>query len=258
MKAYIVNLKSSLERRLYIKRLLQGYPSIQIEWIEAVDGRKLSNEKKEQLFDISQFQRHYLKEPRAGEIGCTLSHQQCYHTLLKSTEKSVLVFEDDIVLNANIEELIPEIEKFLNVDEPRVLLLSGWFWYKSKDNFNNEINVCKVFDGYLTHAYALNREAAELLIDIKPYFLADAWELFIKKGVKIYGLQPHPIDKDWSGVFKSEVLSGSTKKTDFYFSSWINLKVRGIKQRLYKYLNNFEAPQNMDGRVGDIKKSIKE
>ena len=124
MKAYIVNLKSSLERRLYIKRLLQGYPSIQIEWIEAVDGRKLSNEKKEQLFDISQFQRHYLKEPRAGEIGCTLSHQQCYHTLLKSTEKSVLVFEDDIVLNANIEELIPEIEKFLNVDEPRVLLLS--------------------------------------------------------------------------------------------------------------------------------------
>lgn len=255
MNLLIISLKSAVERKKYINSILKDKTSI--NWIDAVDGRLLSNAEINNRFDIEKFKRYYLKEPRPGEIGCTLSHQKSYRTLLKSSNKSVIIFEDDIVLNDDIDLILNDVEKFLDVEEPRLLLLSGWFWYSSKHSFSEKYKVCKVVDGYLTHAYALNRAAANLMIHIKPYFLADAWEIFIKKGVKIYGLTPHPIDQDWSGVFKSDVLNSKEKHTSILVSSWIRQKIRGVKQRIFKYLNLFEPPQDLSQRVNDIKEAHK-
>lgn len=256
MYSYIVNLPSAVERRKYIKEILKDESKLSLEWIEAFDARNLSSFDLMKFFDIEKFQKHYLKNPRPGEIGCTLSHQLCYKRLLNSTHKYAIIFEDDIILNANLNELIPKIEEFLDVEEPRLLLLSGWFWYKTKENFDSIRSLCKVVDGYLTHAYALNRTAARKMINPYPYFLADAWEIFRKKGVKIYGLIPHPIDQDWSGVFKSDVLTAKSEKTKLYIPSWFRLKIRGLNQRLLKSINHFEAPQNMTTRIDDIKDSL--
>lgn len=253
MKAYVVNLKSASERKEYVKNAIKPFPSISIEWIDAVDGRTLSCDERKKVFDTLKFQKHYLKMPRPGEIGCTLSHQKCYRKLLESELNSVIILEDDVVFNSDVEPLLPTIEQFLNTNTPRVLLLSGWFWYNRKDAFNGRISVCKVFDGYLTHAYALNRAAANLMVDSKPFFLADAWEHFSKIGVEIYGLSPHPVDQDWSGVFKSDVLSEKSVKTSFNATSWFRLKLRGLKQRVYTYLGRFEAPEDMSVRMDDIK-----
>lgn len=258
MDAYVINLKNAPHRREYVRNVLKHIASIQINWIEAIDGRILSMNQTKTMFDLNSFRNHYMRLPRAGEIGCTLSHQDCYQKLIKSNNKSVIILEDDIVLNSDITQLIPKIETFLDSNEPRLILLSGWFWFNKKLKFTEKINICKVFDGYLTHAYALNREAAKLMICEKPHYLADAWELYIKKGVQIYGLSPHPIDQDWSGVFKSDVLSEKVSNSTFNLSRWVDFKIRGLKQRIFKALKKFEAPQNLANRIGDIKDHMDE
>lgn len=256
MDAYIVSLKTASDRKKYMTSLLSSEKSITINWIEAVDGRVFSDDEIDEKFDCKKFRQHYLKNPKPGEIGCTLSHQKCYNKLLQSSSKSVLILEDDIVLNDNIRDIIPKIENILNTNKPIIILLSGWFWYLTKKEFDNNRQLCKVCDGYLTHAYAINREAAQLMIEKKPYMLADAWELFIKKGVKIFGLTPHPIDQDWSGVFKSDVLTNATPSKTFVLKSWIYHKQRGVKQRFFKLIGHFEAPRNMSTRVDEIKDAL--
>lgn len=257
MKAYLINLESARDRLEYVTDLLNTVPILQTEVVPAVDGRMLSQSQVSELFNKEAFKCYYLKDPKPGEIGCTLSHQKCYRRLLNTDMKSVLILEDDIVFNRDINQLVPNIEDFLNCEEPRLLLLSGWFWYTSKKHFNDEYDICKVNDGYLTHAYAINRAAAKLMVINRPDFLADAWERFVRKGVKIYGLTPHPIDQDWSGVFKSDVLTNTNYSQKFVVKTWIKLKLRGAKQRFYKLIGHFEAPRNMHVRIDNIKDALK-
>ena len=98
------------------------------EFVEAVDARGMTEREKNVFFDTELFCKRYVKEVRPGEIGCTLSHQKCYRKLVESRDKYALILEDDIVIRHNIDTLVPEIEKLLNTDEPRVILLSGWYW----------------------------------------------------------------------------------------------------------------------------------
>lgn len=244
MKVYIVNLERSVDRRSYMIDMLNNYQGLDIELIKAVDGRLLSEYERHTLFDTKRFSKTMLKEVRPGEIGCTLSHQKCYQRLIKSENKSAIIFEDDLVVKEDFTPLIPRIEAWLDNDESRLLLLSGWFYYTKSSTFDREHHISKVIDGCLTHGYALNRSAAKLMSDHQPWYVADAWDMFRRRGVKIYGLRPHLLDQNWSGVFKSVINdenSGESIHINLY--SWINIKKRGLTQRILKLLGKVEAPE---------------
>ena len=82
MKVYIINLKRCPERKVYMNQILSQYTFLDIEFIEAVDGSLLT--KKELLFNQDKAFRIYGRTLSDGEIGCTLSHQLCYVTILFS------------------------------------------------------------------------------------------------------------------------------------------------------------------------------
>ena len=145
MKAYIINLKEAIERRNYMqKQLALLPPSLSSEFIEAVNGKGMNREQLEENFDYEKFRLRYAKEVRPGEIGCTLSHQKCYRRLLESKEKYVLILEDDIIVRQNIDFLLPELEKLLITNEPRIVLLSGWYWYLSTKAIKGHYRVANV------------------------------------------------------------------------------------------------------------------
>lgn len=75
MKTYVVNLARSIDRRVYMENLLKTYSNLDVEFIDAVDGRIMSEGECNESFDIKRFAKEMLKEVRPGEIGCTLSHQ---------------------------------------------------------------------------------------------------------------------------------------------------------------------------------------
>ena len=96
IKTYIINLKKSVKRHDYMQSILSPYSFIDIHFIEAVDGRTLSEEEVEQAFDNKNTIKHYGRKLNRGEIGCTLSHRKCYATLLESDAPYALILEDDI------------------------------------------------------------------------------------------------------------------------------------------------------------------
>lgn len=244
MKTYIVNLARSTDRRSYMEKILSEYPQLDIEFIEAVDGRELIPEEREQIFDLVRFKKETMKIVRPGEIGCTLSHQKCYRKMVDEGIGCALIFEDDLIINENLDSFIMNIHNWLTDDEPRLLLLSGWFWFSSSSPFDNKHRIAKVIDGYLTHSYALNNSAAKMMIDQRPWYVADAWDMFIKRGVKIYGLRPHICDQDWSGVFKT-VVNDECQQSSYShgLKSFIRTKKKSLIHRILKLLGKFENPE---------------
>lgn len=67
---------------------------------------------------------------------------------MESRDKYALILEDDIVIRHNIDTLVPEIEKLLNTDEPRVILLSGWYWYLGTKTIKQHYCLARVYDAF--------------------------------------------------------------------------------------------------------------
>ena len=101
IKTYIINMKESVERRERVLKEVSRYSFLDIEWVEAVNGKQLMEVQIGQLFDRKRFYSRYDREPLPGEIGCTLSHRECYRRLLWSDCKYALILEDDVFFSAS-------------------------------------------------------------------------------------------------------------------------------------------------------------
>ena len=88
MKAYVINLERSPERKIYMQKLLKKFPFLDVEFVTAVDGRAMNENERIHQFDVDKFYARYSVMPRPGEIGCTLSHQKCYCKMVKDAHKT--------------------------------------------------------------------------------------------------------------------------------------------------------------------------
>ena len=142
------------------------------------------------------------------------------------------------------------MRNILNTEKPIVILLSGWFWYGRHSFLFEDIKIAKIEDGYLTHAYLLNRSAAHIMIDDRPWYVADRWDLFRKRGITIYGILPHPIDQDWgTNGFSSDIVNKRIKSNKVNVLSFVKLKIRMLKQRIYSVFGHFEKPNHLNIRL---------
>jgi glycosyl transferase family 25 len=231
MKAYIINLPGSHDRRLYVENVLKPLESIIPQFIEGINGKELSDEKRSEVFDDKGSFRRYGRYLLGGELGCTLSHYKCYQKLIQSNDNYAVIFEDDIILYSDFEESLETVIPYISINKPVIILLSGGFWYFQKKILSKSC-LGSVYDAYFTHAYVLNKNAAKLLTNEKPFWLADDWRYLLKKGVTIYGLLPHTVDQNWSGIFTSTVFEGDDARG-------INKKNMNIVYALYAYLRGF-------------------
>ena len=213
IKAYIINLERSIERRSYMENQLIRFPFLQYEFISAVDGRVLSRSERSNKFDEEKFKYVYRRAVQPGEIGCTLSHQKCYRYLEEKNDNYALILEDDAILKDNIEGILEEIINLLECDQsPRIILLSGWYYYTKKRRLIDRYFLADIYDGYGTYAYVVNRKAAKLLLEDKPFITADDWAYIKRKGVKIQAVYPHLLitDEDCNNNLVSTI-SNETK-----------------------------------------------
>lgn len=187
---YIVNLKTSTARKEYMENLLSGFSRLDIRFIEAVDGRLFSEEERNQAFDMHECVLRNGREINAGEIGCTLSHRKCYRMLVDSGDKYALILEDDISIVGDMDRaLSDEVIRFMSCDKPRILFLSGDYWYWKRKNISR---VCWAVGSY---AYYINRAAASRILRIKkPFNVADDWDLYKAAGVGLFALHPYVVD----------------------------------------------------------------
>lgn len=98
----LINLKTSQDRLQEISETLTKL-NINFERVEAIDGRLLSESTKRRLtYPLDHFDSKvkFTRELTPGEIGCFLSHRECWKKLLASREKFALVMEDDIKISS--------------------------------------------------------------------------------------------------------------------------------------------------------------
>lgn len=114
MKICVISLKRSPERRENIKKQLDAL-GLEFEFFDAVDGRA---EPPHPLFSNYNYaKRLWLtsgKLPSRGELGCYASHYLIWQKCV-SSEKPILVIEDDASINSNICRFLPIIEEKINV-----------------------------------------------------------------------------------------------------------------------------------------------
>lgn len=115
MLRFVINMDKSKNRWDLISRELASR-HIPVERISGVDGSKLSENELKTLLEplSSRVKEGFPKGLTPGEVGCFLSHRECWKRLLQSDQKWALILEDDIILSEraaffmNSEKWIPE------------------------------------------------------------------------------------------------------------------------------------------------------
>lgn len=139
MKTYIINLERSVDRKNNMEEQCRKLPFLDVEYINAVDGRSMNAEERAVAFDEKKFEKRYFSKVLPGEIGCTLSHQKCYRKIVDESLPYALILEDDISLFADIKVPLDVIERKMQIDTPQIVLLSGWYYLYLYNSFDRTI-----------------------------------------------------------------------------------------------------------------------
>jgi glycosyl transferase family 25 len=219
--AYVINLPDATERWRAIESELKAIPC-RIARFQGVRGAALSPSELDSVYDEAAAVRRYGRGFSGEEVGCCLSHIAVYDRVAASEEPWALVFEDDATVSPSLAALLPELSRWLRVDEPRIVLLTRLrrFATRAALPLSREHRLVKVWNAWYAHGYALNRSAADRLREgMRPVsYLADNWRRIAAdfdidlRGVDPYCIGQGAFAKDSSiGQRREELREGATR-----------------------------------------------
>jgi len=195
MRFFVVNLKRVATRRNYIEQHVKDLALPNVEFIDAVDGKTMSEKESNALHDRT-WARKWVKRPLVRtEIACTLSHLKCYERIIDESLKGAIVLEDDARLSTNIHEVVSALENS-NYFHNGVLLLN-WVQVISRTpvlTLSEEYHVHGAFGNVIhSHAYYLSRSAAHKLLTFHQPVKTpmDSWRHYADQGlISLFALAP--------------------------------------------------------------------
>lgn len=214
IKTYVINQKESVARRNIMLAEITKYPCMDMEFVEAVNGKRMSSEDVKKHFDVLKFTYRYRRTPKRGEIGCVQSHRECYKKLLESGEEFALIFEDDVIFfyPEKVELLIKEAAGKLKTTVPHVISFSTHAVYYTKSVYQiDNFSFYRLWDAYGACAYLINKKAAErLLKGTRPSIVADDFTFMKRIGILAEGAYPTFISGESSIDKPSEIQDDCT------------------------------------------------
>lgn len=211
VKTYLISLKNSTERRERVMEEISRYPFMDMEWVEAVNGKELTEEETDRLFDRKQFRSRYRREPLPGEIGCTLSHRECYRRLLRSENEYALIVEDDVCF-PNPEDVEPVFKRVLGLyplnEACMITFTRHMIYYPKEFSVIGKYTLYRLWSASGTCAYLVNKQAARRLLSIeRPFLVADDFEYMAKHGILVQGIYPSlALDTSTMRLISSEII----------------------------------------------------
>lgn len=242
---YIINLKSSTDRKAYMENELAPFPYLEKIFVEGVDGRLMTCAEQEASFDQNAAFRRYGRLMGCGEVGCTLSHLECCRRFFESGNQSAIIVEDDLVMRQGdrLETVLQSMEKVIRRPKPTIILLTGDYWFLNKVFLCEEFELAKVFDAVCAGAYMLNVEAAKVLLNMGRSHIADDWMTIKNQGISLYALHPHVADQnrlDFQTTIANS-LTGRTYRSNLSFGRRLVSYYNSFVKRLLKAINHFES-----------------
>lgn len=243
IKTYIINLKTSIDRREYMEKLMAPFTFLDVEFIDAMNGKSMSQEEIDDVFDQKTAFAKYGRELRRGEIGCTLSHKKCAQMLLESENQYALVLEDDLIWQRqDFEKAFELVGNVLSSDKPIIVLLSGDYWYTSLSRLGEGYQIASVRDAVCTQSYFINRAAAHKLLSLGNWHVADDWWAIKSTGIFVRALFPHLADQNRADV-KTVIAEvyGGLKKENLSFCRRFSLLWLSFVKKVLVWTNHFES-----------------
>ena len=243
-KIYIVNLKHDIERKKNIINEIEKQNIKNYEIIEAVAGNELNEfELDTHTFKNKKNINPWNSKMSPSQIGCALSHIKIYKKFIDTEFKLALILEDDAIFLKNFKTTIKNlIIKNFKYRRQIMLLSEIKEFYPKAIDFKDDYEIVDVANAFFTHAYVINREAAQEIIKFNYPIktVADNFVFFkIYCGVKITGLNPFLLKQDTIN-FKTSILWEKKDRKIFLFKRTLYK----IKNKILKKFINFKTHNN--------------
>ena len=242
-RTYIISLKeNNQERRDNIQHQLAG----QLEYtiVDAVVGSTIDKANHPRVDSQSQ-------HLRAGQIGCALSHIQCYELAEKNNLDYVLICEDDFKLKAPIDKDLPVIVAQLTGNS---ICLLHWATFAGETLYLDSQGKTNLPSGKAMYplksgrplcatAYICTKDAyTSLLANVPPvHTVADDWPRFLNQGFidRIFLVDPAPVDIQH---FESQIGYGAQGGRLKKVAEWVKYnKIPMLKWLALWHLNQLAA-----------------
>lgn len=171
---YTVNLARDSSKKLYMRSMAEEF-GLTLEFIDAVAGTDLTDQELNSFYDASKAIIAIGRVMSLSEVGCALSHRKIYRHMIDHKIPIAVVFEDDIDLIDNFNEVLSEL---LDYPSDWGLLLLGshianshstdvktnvWKRQKVSKNYTVAIPAEMAFG---TYGYIVTLEAAKSLLEL--------------------------------------------------------------------------------------------
>lgn len=200
---FIVNLKKDTEKKEHMQKLSQKY-NLQVEFIEAVDGRALYEEDIFKVYSSRMAIEEFGRELSRGEIGCALSHKKIYQRMVDDNISEAVVMEDDILFD---KQLLSFLQGTTGLPKNAELVLLG-YWHSGIENdetlisFRGHLSISDssklvrfIVNMHGTYGYYITLNGAEKLLKVlneKIYMPIDHYT-GDEKFINVYGAYPKVI-----------------------------------------------------------------
>jgi glycosyl transferase family 25 len=191
---YVINLDRDVERMASIRANLDtlGLP---FERLPAVMGKDVPEWEK--LVDLRTYAwRNRLDMPRAGEIGCTLSHLKAMETFLRTDAPWCVILEDDVEVLPTCAEVLRSLTEKDDWDLVKLFNFHAGRPVRKRALAGGHKLVVHLTRTTSSAAYVVNRRAAETLLrSMRPiteqvdHALDRPWET----GLRTRGIRPMPV-----------------------------------------------------------------
>ena len=217
MKVFVINLARRPERMRFIAEQLANV-EVAYERIDAVDGAALAKDDLQRLSNRFRWwcARGYM--PRAGEIGCAMSHRSVWRKMKDAEDCAFCVLEDDVSVSERFSEMLDKAESFAAGSASPVAILLTPFCAEPQGGLA-EGCFGRISWAALTGGYVLNREAARRLLAATERLDSpiDEWARWAKRGgIALYAAQPSVCSQaeygseEWGSVFESDTRDRAT------------------------------------------------
>ena len=203
--------------------------NLSYERMPAVNGSQLSTEELHSCYQPALNKKLYRRPLSAGEIGCYMSHRNCWVKIQEQQLDLALILEDDAEMSDQLSALLDSIEKIQQpwdiiklCDPPKKKVIF------SSAQLNIDFNLClyKKVPSRAT-GYVVSLNGAKKLLEARKHFarpVDDDMQFYWEYSGNIFGVEPSPIwnaasslqsDIDNSGSRKSGKTFGSLFKGPF-------------------------------------------
>lgn len=184
MKVYLVNLDRDVEKLAFMMRQLAAL-GIAYERVPAVYGKAMAASELKKMYRPFRWWCAVGRPIVPAEVGCASSHFGIYARL--KAREAVCILEDDVVLDAAFVERLREVERFVDVEKPQVVMLS------SHNQPRDGVGIVRSSDAMCTDAYVITPPAAEAILRAnRPLIVpCDHWRRWVECGlIELYHALP--------------------------------------------------------------------